>query len=289
MTAIGSIQSGSALSGASPAIQEKTIVIGLGGVGIHAVSGIDTQAVETILAVDSDVSTLSRTPSGVTRLAIGLAQTRGLGTSGKISQGKEALEKDFSKIKELLDKHRISVALLCAGTGGGTGGGAALVMANQLRDAGVSLIVTLLIDPPGVEDVSERDQIWTENKHIFLSLSMDFVINKDIGDYFQKGTTEEWIDFPVKVANQILRKMQLFVHLKPGRLDLSFLRSDRESESKTVVGYDTLHPNKTNSPLKWLHISDLHIKSNGNFFGGRLWTILPAASRRWFPPGENRI
>lgn len=124
----------------------KIKVIGVGGGGGNAVSsmvesgqilGVEFIAVNT----DAQVLLANRAP---TKLQIGEKLTKGLGVGGDPSIGAQAAEESQEKIKELLvDSDMVFVT---AGMGGGTGTGAASIIAQLAKDAG-ALTVGVVTKP----------------------------------------------------------------------------------------------------------------------------------------------
>ncbi len=117
----------------------KIKVIGVGGGGgaissmIEAgnISGVEFVAINT----DAQVLLNNKAP---TKLQIGEKLTKGLGVGGNPEIGRQAAEESIEKIKELLiDSDMVFVT---AGMGGGTGTGAAAVVAQLAKEAGALTI-----------------------------------------------------------------------------------------------------------------------------------------------------
>jgi cell division protein FtsZ len=124
----------------------KIKVIGVGGGGGNAVAsmidGGDVSGVEFI-AVNTDAQVLLQNKAP-TKLQIGEKLTKGLGVGGSPEIGTQAAEESIEKIKELLiDSDMVFVT---AGMGGGTGTGAAPVIAKLAREAG-ALTVGVVTKP----------------------------------------------------------------------------------------------------------------------------------------------
>jgi cell division protein FtsZ len=84
----------------------------------------------------------------VNDLPFGLEVTRGFGCGGDVAHGRQAAEQDIAALRQAVAGARVVV--LVTGLGGGTGGGAAPVVAKLARDAG-ALVVTLATLPFGFE------------------------------------------------------------------------------------------------------------------------------------------
>ncbi len=126
--------------------QEAEIkVIGVGGGGGNAVSHMlkaNIEGVEFICA-NTDVQALNKSGIG-TLLPIGTSLTKGLGAGANPQVGHQAAIEDKERIKELL--RGADMVFITAGMGGGTGTGAAPVVAEIARELGV-LTVAVVTKP----------------------------------------------------------------------------------------------------------------------------------------------
>lgn len=124
----------------------KIKVIGVGGGGGNAVSSmVDSNSISGVefIAINTDAQVLlaNRAP---TKIQIGEKLTKGLGVGGNPELGKQAAEESVEKIKELLiDSDMVFVT---AGMGGGTGTGAASIIAQLAKEAG-ALTVSIVTKP----------------------------------------------------------------------------------------------------------------------------------------------
>ena len=124
----------------------KIKVIGVGGGGgntiRHMIEEGKIHGVEFI-TVNTDAQVLLANPSD-TKLQIGEKLTRGLGVGGDPSLGRKAAEESKEKIKGLLVD--TDMVFITAGMGGGTGTGAAPVIAKAARESG-ALTVSVVTKP----------------------------------------------------------------------------------------------------------------------------------------------
>lgn len=123
----------------------KIIVIGVGGGGSNAVNRMienDVQGVEFVV-VNTDAQALNLAVAEH-KFQIGRDLTRGLGAGGNPEVGKHAAEENLSEIKELV-KGADMVFITC-GMGGGTGTGAAPVIAKVAKESG-ALTVGIITRP----------------------------------------------------------------------------------------------------------------------------------------------
>jgi cell division protein FtsZ len=120
----------------NPELRPRICVIGVGGAGGNAVANMirgGAQGVEFIVA-NTDAQALSVSPAE-TRIQLGRSATQGLGAGAQAEIGRRAAEESIEEIERALDgAHMCFVA---AGMGGGTGTGAAPVIAAAARAKGI--------------------------------------------------------------------------------------------------------------------------------------------------------
>jgi cell division protein FtsZ len=115
-------------------------VVGVGGAGCNALDRIVLDGMEKsdLIAVNTDVQSLTSSVAAH-KVQLGRSVTRGLGTGGDPEIGYEAAIDSADEIRQCLTDARI--IFICAGLGGGTGSGAAPVVAQLAREAGALVIV----------------------------------------------------------------------------------------------------------------------------------------------------
>ena len=115
------------------------LIAGIGSGGCQMLSRLyDSGFVsERLAAIDTDVVALNSS-SISTRLQIGQAQTRGQGSGADISVGKASAADDSVRLTALL--HDVKLLILVVGLGGGTGTGAAPVVAEIARNMGIHTV-----------------------------------------------------------------------------------------------------------------------------------------------------
>src|SRR5919198_973458 len=114
----------------------RIVVLGVGGGGSNAVNRMIQCGVRGVdfVAINTDMQALTRSEAG-SRIHIGEKLTRGLGAGGNPNVGEKSAEESAEQIAELLrDSDMVFIA---AGMGGGTGTGAAPVIAQISKDMGV--------------------------------------------------------------------------------------------------------------------------------------------------------
>ncbi|MEO5346013.1 MAG: cell division protein FtsZ [Magnetococcus sp. YQC-9] len=124
-------------------------VIGVGGGGGNAINNMiqaQLEGVEFIVA-NTDAQALARN-FAPTRLQIGTNITRGLGAGAKPEVGRRSAEESLESIKEAM--YGADMVFITAGMGGGTGTGAAPVIAQIAKELGI-LTVAVVTKPFGFE------------------------------------------------------------------------------------------------------------------------------------------
>ncbi|HCU99948.1 MAG TPA: cell division protein FtsZ, partial [Dehalococcoidia bacterium] len=117
-------------------------VIGVGGGGGNAVNRMVNANIPgvTFVAVNTDAQALANSDAEM-RMRIGEKLTKGLGVGGDPTRGERAAEESRAELEELLNGSEM--VFVAAGMGGGTGTGAAPVVAEVAREVGALTIGTV--------------------------------------------------------------------------------------------------------------------------------------------------
>ncbi|MEW6380430.1 MAG: cell division protein FtsZ [bacterium] len=120
-------------------------VIGVGGGGSNAVNRMINSKMQGVefYVVNTDLQALRNSPA-VNRLQLGARLTRGLGAGANPEIGRKAAQEDEEKILEVVQG--ADMLFITAGMGGGTGTGAAPVISNIAKKAGI-LTVAVVTKP----------------------------------------------------------------------------------------------------------------------------------------------
>ncbi len=117
-------------------LRPRISVIGVGGAGGNAVANMissDVQGVDFIVA-NTDAQALNASAAD-RRIQLGLKITQGLGAGSRPEIGKAAAEETMAEIEKALQGAHM--CFIAAGMGGGTGTGAAPVIAKGAREKGI--------------------------------------------------------------------------------------------------------------------------------------------------------
>ena len=153
-------------------------VIGVGGGGSNAVNHMYRKGIKDVnfVVCNTDAQALHNSPVSV-KLQLGDALTEGKGAGSKAEVGREAAMESLDRIKEVLASNTHMV-FITAGMGGGTGTGAAPVIAKAAKEMGILTvaIVTIPFRFEGPERISQAIEGINELKDHVDSL---LVINNE--------------------------------------------------------------------------------------------------------------
>lgn len=131
-------------------------VIGVGGGGGNAVQHMLTSGIEGVeyMCLNTDLQALKKMQSKVT-MQIGSSITKGLGAGADPGVGRQAAQEDSERIQEALEG--ANMLFITAGMGGGTGTGAAPVIAKIAKEMGI-LTVAVVTKPFSFERAKRMEQ-----------------------------------------------------------------------------------------------------------------------------------
>lgn len=134
-------------------------VVGVGGGGGNAVQHMVDVGIEgaNFISVNTDKQALDKNGAG-TKLVLGMEITNGLGAGANPQVGREAALEDRDKLREMLKG--TDMVFVTAGMGGGTGTGAAPIVAQVAKELGI-LTVAVVTKPFELEG-SKRMKIAQE-------------------------------------------------------------------------------------------------------------------------------
>jgi len=212
-------------------------VIGIGGGGSNAVNRMiraEMMGVEFI-ACNTDAQALLQSDAPH-KIRIGDKITRGLGAGGDPGIGQRAAEEDSEKIYEALKDS--DLVFITAGMGGGTGSGAAPVIAEVARDVG-ALTIGVVTKPFGFEGAKRR--LTAEKSCETLRDKVDTLItipNDRLKDVVAKNTS---IVDAFRVVDDVLRQgVQGISDLitVPGLINLDFadVRTVMKNAGSALMG-----------------------------------------------------
>jgi cell division protein FtsZ len=220
--AFGRDEPGTARHGTVPRIHQAVLrVVGVGGAGVNAINRMVEAQVPGVefIAINTDLQSLQTSGADVT-LHIGAELTRGLGSGSDPRVGYQAAFDEQDKIRTLLKGS--DMVFLAAGAGGGTGTGAAPVVAKLARDVG-ALTVAAVTKPFDFEGARRAAQ--AEEGIAALGAEVDTLIvvpNERLLQILERRTS---IQDAFRVADDVLRQAVQGISdlvMLPGLINLDF-------------------------------------------------------------------
>ena len=217
-------------------------VLGVGGGGSNAVDRmLDTRisGVE-FWAINTDAQALGRSKAkGASVLNIGSAVTRGLGAGGNPEMGRLAAEESREEINAMVEG--ADLCFITSGMGGGTGSGAAPVVAEVSKESG-ALTVAIVTKPFAFEGRRRMrqatDAIDRLRQHVDTVI---IVSNNKLLDIIPENTP---LEASFRVADDILRQGVVGISeiiVRPGLINVDFadVRSVMQDAGTALMGIGT--------------------------------------------------
>ena len=180
----------------------KILVIGVGGAGNNAVNRMINSGITSaeFVVANTDKQDLINSPARI-KVVLGAALTKGLGAGSNPNVGKKAAEESRDIIRSLLEG--VDLLFITAGMGGGTGTGAAPVIANIAHDLGILTIavVTTPFKFEGNKRMAQAEAGISELRQYVDTLLV--VPNEKLLEVMPKGT--KFIE-AFKYADDVLRQ-----------------------------------------------------------------------------------
>ncbi len=227
-----------------PPVEEQQIeefvnikVIGIGGSGNNAIEEMTNNPINglKLIALNTDLQalTLSRASQ---KIQIGKLTTRGLGAGGDPEVGKKAAEEDRNSISKVLED--ADIVFITAGMGGGTGSGAAPVVAEIAKREGALTIgvVTRPFSFEGKKRITQAEQgIEALKKQVdaLITISNDRLLNMISKD----TSVKEAFEITDRVLRQSVQAIADLITI-PGliNLDLADVRAVIKDAGLALVG-----------------------------------------------------
>ncbi len=218
-------------------LRPRISVIGVGGAGGNAIANMmraDVQGVDFIVA-NTDAQALN-TSLADRRIQLGLRITQGLGAGSRPEIGRAAAEESLEEIEAALAGAHM--CFIAAGMGGGTGTGAAPVIAKAARDKGI-LTVGVVTKPFAFEGT--RRGRSAENGISELQQHVDTLIVIPNQNLFRLANSDTTFKEAFEMADEVLQQgvrgiTDLMV--MPGLINLDFadVRSVMGEMGKAMMG-----------------------------------------------------
>ena len=212
-------------------------VVGVGGAGLNAVNRMIDAGINQVefIAVNTDIQALHMSDAPV-KIHIGRELTKGLGSGADPDVGRRAADEGYDQLKHAL--RGADMVFVAAGEGGGTGTGAAPVVAKISRDLG-ALTVGIVTTPFKFEGTKRRGQSDIGVQMLRQACDTTIVIPNDrLLEVLDRSTS--MLD-AFKVADDVLRQgVQGICDLitMPGLINLDFadVRTIMQNSGTALMG-----------------------------------------------------
>ena len=218
-------------------LQPRLLVMGVGGAGGNAINEMIDNGMEGVefIAVNTDAQDLKHSKAK-SKIQIGLNLTKGLGAGAKLDIGQAAADESLNEIINILQG--ANMVFIAAGMGGGTGTGAAHVIARAAKELNI-LTVGVVTLPFLYEGPSRmrRGQIGLEE----LRKHVDTIIVIPNQNLFKIANEQTTFEESFKLSNNVLMHgVQSVTDLmvRPGIVNLDFadVETVMASMGKAMMG-----------------------------------------------------
>lgn len=202
-------------------LRPRITVIGVGGAGGNAVNNMIQAGIEGVefVAANTDAQALSMSSAGV-RIQMGVNLTEGLGAGSKPEIGAAAAEEAIEDIRGFLQGAHM--LFITAGMGGGTGTGAAPIIARAAKDMGI-LTVGVVTKP--FEFEGQRRMQYAEKGIAELAAHVDTILVIPNQNLFRVANEKTTFADAFQRADDVLRSGVSCITdlmIKEGLINLDF-------------------------------------------------------------------
>jgi cell division protein FtsZ len=210
-------------------IKPRITVVGVGGAGGNAVNNMISSALEGVefIVANTDAQALGQSLAD-RRVQLGITITQGLGAGARPEVGRQAAEEALPEILQLLDG--ANMVFVTAGMGGGTGTGAAPVIAEAARAQGI-LTIGVVTKPFHFE--GRRRMLSAEQGILELEKVVDTLIVIPNQNLFKIANEKTTFADAFKMADDVLHmgvRGVTDLMVMPGLINLDF------ADIRTVMG-----------------------------------------------------
>ncbi|MGC8495933.1 MAG: cell division protein FtsZ [Candidatus Micrarchaeia archaeon] len=212
----------------------KLAVVGIGGQGSNLVNRLHTTGIKSAvtIALNTDANHLNMIRANK-KILIGKELTRGLGAGGFPEVGAKAADASREEISKAIEGY--NMVFIAAGMGGGTGGGAAPIVAQLAKEMG-ALVVAFVTYPFSLERSRKTKADWSLEQ---LSKNADSTIvieNDRLLSYAPNLQMDKAFELVDNIASNAVRGIADTITL-PSLINLDFadLRSIMKDTGTAVI------------------------------------------------------
>ena len=242
----------------------RIVVIGVGGAGNNAVNRMIDDGIDNVefyvLNTDKQALATSKAPN---RIVLGEGVTSGLGAGGNPQVGREAAMQSTEKIREIVKG--ANMVFIAAGMGGGTGTGAAPVVASLAREEG-ALTIAIVTRPFTFEGKTRIANSVSGLSELKDAVDSIIIVSND-KLLMAKGNlpiSQAFSESDTVLSQSVRTVVELILLPAVINLDYADVRATLESSGIALIGFGEGHgdhkaeeaaENAINSPLLEASIS----------------------------------
>lgn len=218
-------------------LKPRIVVIGVGGGGGNAVNNMISKNLEGVdfIVANTDAQALAHSAAGK-KIQLGLEITQGLGAGARPEIGRMAAEEAKDEIEKALDG--ANMVFITAGMGGGTGSGAAPLVAKIAKDKGI-LTVGVVTKP--FEFEGKRRMSTAEDAISEFTNEVDSIIIIPNQNLFRIANENTTLTEAFMLADNVLYsgvRSITDLMMMPGLMNLDFadIRTTMEGKGKAIMG-----------------------------------------------------
>jgi len=218
-------------------LKPRILVLGVGGAGGNAINEMIDSGVEGVefIAVNTDAQDL-KASKAKQKIQLGLNLTKGLGAGAKVEIGQAAADESLSEIIDLLKG--ANMVFITAGMGGGTGTGAAHVIARASKE--LNILTVGVVTLPFLYEAPSRMRRGQQGLEE-LRKHVDTIIVIPNQNLFKIANEKTTLKESFKLSNGVLRHgVQSVTDLmvKQGLINLDFadVETVMSSMGKAMMG-----------------------------------------------------
>ena len=226
--------------GISKKKKESVKVIGVGGGGSNAVNHMFDTAIKGVgfLVCNTDAQALDRSKVPV-KICLGDSLTEGMGAGADPEIGKKAAEENIVRIEKIINK-QTKMVFVIAGMGGGTGTGAAPVIAKLAKERGI-LTVGIVTRPFLSEGASRTKQAQEGIENLKPCVDSLIVLNNNklIESYGSLPVKEAFAKVDEVLCTAVTVIANIITNHYRENIDLNDTRSVLENSVTAIIGSAT--------------------------------------------------
>lgn len=220
----------------------RIAVIGVGGGGCNTINRMmknNIQSAQTI-AVNTDSLHL-RSMSAHKKVLIGGTITKGLGAGGFPEVAEKCAQASKQQLREVIGENEL--VFLCAGMGGGTGTGAAPVIAEIAKEAG-AVVVSIVTIPFALERARLKKAVWGLQRLSAHSDTMAVIDNNRLVKYAPNLPISDAFNLADAITGKAVRGIADTIML-PSLMNIDYadVRSVMENGGVALISMGEAHGN----------------------------------------------